>query len=62
MLSENDFAVYPLSLVGNHIAELHSSILYFVKLVEDNASMRVIRSEENRHLLDILRFVWQSSV
>ena len=62
MLSENDFAVYPPSLVDNHIAELHSSILYFVKLVEDNASMRIIRSEEDRHLLDILRFVWQSSV
>ena len=62
MLSENDYAVYPPSLVGNHIAELHSSILYFVKLVEDNASMRIIRSEEDRHLLDILRFVWQSSV
>ena len=62
MWSENNYAVYPPSLVGNLITELHSSILYFVKLVEDNTSMRIIRSEEDRHLLDILRFVWQSSV
>ena len=47
MLRENDYAVYQPSLVGNHIGELHSSILYFVKLVEDNASMRIIRSEED---------------
>ncbi|QNI55297.1 hypothetical protein SynBIOSE41_02808 [Synechococcus sp. BIOS-E4-1] len=65
-ISRTDERVKSLIAMGlmliSQLVNLCESALVFVNFVKDNASMGVVRRKTDRHLLDILRFVWQASI